>query len=60
MTLKEMISYIREHYPEKLTLTEVAEAGHISKRSCGYLFLKYLNQTPMTFLMEHRLKKASN
>lgn len=57
-TLKKMISYIWEHYGEKITLEDIAAAGHISKRTCGSVFLKYLNKTPIEFLTDYRLRKS--
>lgn len=57
-TLKKMISYIREHYGEKISLEDIAAAGHISKRTCGSVFLKYLNKTPIEFLTDYRLRKS--
>lgn len=56
--LKAMLSYIHEHYAEKLTLAEIAEAGYVSKRTCGGLFLKYLYKTPMEYLNDYRLQKS--
>lgn len=56
--LKTMIDYVHQHYSEKITLEDIAKVGHISKRTCGTVFLKYLNKTPMGFLIEHRLRVA--
>lgn len=58
MTLKNMITYIHEHYSEKVTLARIADAGHMSKRSCGMLFQQYLNKTPIEFLVDYRLRKS--
>lgn len=56
--LKNMIGYIHEHYGEKITLADIAAAGHISKRTCGALFLEYQNKTPIEFLTDYRLRKS--
>ncbi len=56
--LKHMISYIHTHYQEKITLNEIASAGHVSKRTCGTIFQEYQNQTPITFLIHYRLRKS--
>lgn len=58
MALQKMISYIHEHYTEKITLADIAAAGHCSKRSCGTLFLTYQNKTPIEFLNDFRLRKS--
>ena len=56
--LKEMIDYIYRHYSEKITLDGIAKVGNVSKRTCGMIFIQYLNKTPMEFLIDHRLRKA--
>lgn len=56
--LKTMISFVHEHYPEKITLTEIAKSGYVSKRTCGNLFLKYVHKTPIAFLNDYRLRKS--
>lgn len=57
-TLKAMIDYIHRYYSEKITLDDIAKAGNVSKRTCGTVFLQYLNKTPMEFLIDYRLRKA--
>lgn len=56
--LKKMIAYIHEHYSEKIMLEDIAAAGHISKRTCGTIFLEYHNKTPIEFLADYRLRKS--
>lgn len=56
--LKNMISYIHAHYAEKLSLSDIASAGHISKRTCGTLFLAYQNKTPIGYLVDFRIRKS--
>lgn len=56
--LKAMISYIHENYPQKITLEDIAQAGYVSKRTCGGLFLKYLHKTPIEYLNDYRLQKS--
>lgn len=58
-TLKTMIDYIHRHYSETITLNDIAKTGNISKRTCGNIFSKYLNKTPMAFLIDYRLRKAT-
>lgn len=57
--LKAMIDYIHRHYFEKITLYDIAKAGNVSKRTCGNIFVRYLRKTPMTFLIDYRLRKAT-
>lgn len=56
--LKAMISYIHEYYSQKITLEDIAQAGYVSKRTCGGLFLKYLYKTPIEYLNDYRLQKS--
>lgn len=56
--LKAMLSFIHEHYSEKILLADIAKAGYVSKRSCGGLFLKYLYKTPIEYLNDYRLQKS--
>ncbi|MBQ8512884.1 MAG: AraC family transcriptional regulator [Clostridia bacterium] len=56
--LKNMITYVHGHYAGKITLADIAAAGHISKRTCGALFLEYQNKTPIEFLTDYRLRKS--
>ena len=57
-SMKAMISYIDEHYAEKITLDDIASAGFVSKRTCGNLFENFLYISPMKFLNEYRLKQS--
>lgn len=56
--LKGMVSYIHTNYKERITLADIAAAGHVSKRTCGTLFLTYQNKTPVEFLTDYRLRKS--
>lgn len=57
-SMKSMIAYIDKHYAEKLTLDNIAAAGHVSKRTCGNLFERFLYISPMKYLNEFRLKQS--
>lgn len=52
---KEMVSYICAHYPQKITLAEIAEAGRVCRSRCCAIFKKYLKQSPVDFLNSYRL-----
>ncbi|MBO5460788.1 MAG: helix-turn-helix transcriptional regulator [Ruminococcus sp.] len=56
--LKDMVSFIHEHYSEKITLADIAAAGHVSKRACGNIFLRYQHKTPIEVLTEYRLRSS--
>lgn len=53
---KDMVSYIYRHYAEKITLSDIAAAGNVSRNKCCMIFKRYLQQTPIDFLNNYRLK----
>lgn len=57
--LKKMMKFIAENHKEKLTLEKISESGGVSRRTCGNLFVKYLNQTPIEYLCDYRLRKST-
>lgn len=57
--LKDMVAYIRTHYPEKVTLEDVARAGTMSKNGCLSLFGRYMHETPINYLIRYRLKMGA-
>lgn len=56
--IKKMLSYIQEHYNEKLTVADLAYEVHVSERECYRLFQNLLGITPGEFLISLRLQKA--
>lgn len=57
-SLKEMIRYVQEHYGEKISLTQIAGAGNVSRTQCGNLFRRHTGVTPGEYLTQYRLQKA--
>ena len=57
-TLKEMISYIQQHYQEKISLEDIANAGAVGKTMCTKLFSTYVNRTPFEFLRDYRIEQS--
>lgn len=56
--IKQMLSYIQEHYSEKITVQDIASSIHISERGCYRLFQTSLGETPVEFMISLRLQKA--
>lgn len=56
--LKNMITYIEEHFAQRITLENIALAGTCCKSRCSLLFKKYLRETPMTYTAKLRLQKS--
>lgn len=57
---KDMVSYIRQHYGEKLTLADIAASGHVCRSKCCSIFKQYLQQSPIEFLNSYRMKVSCN
>ncbi len=57
--METMIKYVEQHYAEKLTLGNIAEAGLVCESKCCRLFGKYLHKTPNAYLTDYRLGKAA-
>lgn len=56
--LKDMIKYIEINYKNKISLDAIASSGGVCKTSCCTIFQKYLKQTPVTYLINFRLRKS--
>lgn len=56
--LKTMISFIQEHYQDKITLNDVAESGMMCQSKCCRLFRENVRQSPMEFLQNYRIQKG--
>lgn len=57
-TLKEMITYIQQHYQEKITLEDISATGCVGKTMCTKLFSTYVNRTPFEFLKDYRIEQS--
>lgn len=57
-SLRNMITYIEEHYMERITLADIALSGACCKSKCSSLFKKYLRDTPINYTTKFRLKKS--
>ncbi len=58
--IRVFLSYIHQHYREKISLTDLAQAAHVSKSECLRCFHSLLNTTPYNYLLDYRLNKAAN
>ena len=57
---KDMVSYIYQNYGRKLTLAEIASSGRVSRSKCCQMFQRYLQQSPIDFLNDYRLRVSCN
>lgn len=58
--IKMMITFMGEHYNDKLTVSQIADCVPVSERECYRLFQNCLNITPTDFLISLRLRKAQD
>lgn len=56
--IKQMLSYIYAHYPEKITVAQLASAAYLSERACFRLFRDTLKTSPLDYLTDYRLQMA--
>ena len=56
--MRSMIAYINRHYPEKITLSEIAKAAGVSERESTRCFKKSIGQSPMEYLIKYRLNQS--
>lgn len=57
---KDMVSYIYQNYRKKLTLAKIASSGRVSRSKCCQMFRHYLQQSPIDFLNDYRLRVSCN
>lgn len=55
----QMITYLRNNYGEKFSLTNMAEQLHVSRGECCRFFKKMMGMTISDYLLEYRLGKAT-
>ena len=56
---KAMISYIYHHFPDKITLEDIAKAGYVNVHTCCNIFKHYVHTSPINYLNTFRLTIAS-
>lgn len=59
-TIKQMISYIQEHFTENITIQDLTEHAHVSRSECFRSFHRYTGKKPMEYINEYRLIQAAN
>lgn len=53
-----MMIYIHEHYPEKISVPELAETAFLSERECYRAFQNHLHMTPVEYIKSYRIQAA--
>ncbi|MBW3078419.1 helix-turn-helix domain-containing protein [Bifidobacterium simiiventris] len=57
-SLTAMVDFIQENFTCQLTLAEIASAGSIGRSSCASIFRDYLNQSPIEYVTDVRIRAA--
>lgn len=55
---KTMLSFIHQHYSEKITINDMAEHVGVLVRECIRSFKNTFHQTPMDYLISYRIEQA--
>ena len=58
--LQMMMNFIHNHYAEQIQLVDIADFAHVSKNNCMQIFKNGIHQSPLSYLIQYRLKKATN
>ena len=56
--VKSMMAYIHDHFRESISVDQLAEIVHVSKRVCFRLFQDHLHMTPVEYMRSYRLREA--
>lgn len=56
--LKDILSYVQEHYARELTLDEIAEHVNICKSECCRFFKKYMKMTIFEYILFLRVQNS--
>lgn len=58
--IKEMISFIKNHYSDKISVKEIAACVNISERACYRCFTRTIGITPIEYLLQCRIRAAED
>lgn len=56
--MKQMLSWIHEHYAEKIMLEDIARAGCLSRSECCRYFKRFLKCSPLNYVIDYRIQKS--
>lgn len=58
--MKEMLGFVHQSFAQAITLADISNAAAISERECLRCFKRAIRQTPMKYLLAHRISAAAN
>lgn len=56
--IKDMLTFLHNHYTDRVSLDDLAAVSSLSKSSCNRLFHKVIGCTPFDYLTDYRLKRS--
>lgn len=56
--IRQMLTYIYEHYADKISIAELASSGYLSQRECFRIFQEKLHTTPAEYIKNYRVQMA--
>lgn len=56
--LRQILSYIHEHYHEKLTLDDISAHINLCKSECCRFFKKNMNESIFDYIMQYRIEQS--
>lgn len=56
--VKFILSFLHQHYAEKITMQDIAAHINLSERECIRSFKNAIHQTPMEYLLHYRMEQA--
>ena len=57
--MKQILSYIHNHYNEKIAVGDIAKYVNISRSECFRSFKRFMNRRPVEYINEYRLSIAT-
>jgi len=57
--MKKILSYIHEHYSEKITAQDIANHIGVSRGECFRCFRRFMNKNLVEYINEYRLQRAA-
>lgn len=56
--IKQILIYIHEHYPEKITLEDIASKVNICSSECCRFFKKHMHESLFDYLLNYRIEQS--
>lgn len=56
--IQTMMSYIHEHYREKISLEDIARSAAVGRRECLRCFQTLIHKSPFAYLLDYRVETA--